>query len=271
MILIQKNIIGTTHNILFNRNDNLSWTINCSILDINAKCYFLPAGNGLFSKIYNFSPQALEISVYLGFDLSSVEGIKACVEQKEYIKKEWSELCEKFDNDFNKIETFLSTSHHSNLEILKDDKFKSLIALLNLFLEDHIINSNEREALYKHAELLNLTKEACDDIISRYHIEKSTDHGLNDDENKQSRGPINYLLDVAGNFIKNHFQNVHDIQINRVINSKEFKSLHNKFGMSENEFMEKSSKMIHSKDGVKKFSKILEYDVRKSSFAKYYR
>ena len=142
---------------------------------------------------------------------------------------------------------------------------------MNLFLEDHKINSNEREALYKHAELLNLTKEACDDIISRYHIEQSTVQGLNDDENTQTRGPINYLLDVAGNFIKNHFQNVHDIQINRVINSKEFKSLHNKFGMSENEFMEKSSKMIHSKDGVEKFSKILEYDVRKSSFAKYYR
>ncbi len=270
MILIQKNIIGTTQNILFNRNDNLSLAINCSILDIYTKCYFLPSGNGFFSKIYDFSPQALEISLYLGFDLSSVEGIKACFEQREYLKKEWLDLCVKFDNDFKKIQTFLSTSHNSNLEILKDDKFKSLIELLNLFLEDHVINSNEREALYKHAELLNLSKEACDDIISKYNIEKSSVHPLNDSENAESKGPINFLLDVAGNFIKKHFQNVHDIQINRVINSKEFRSLHKNFGMNEKEFMEKSSKMIHSKGGVEKFNKILDYDVRKSSYSKYF-
>jgi hypothetical protein len=270
VILIQKNIIGTTQNILFNRNDNLSLAINCSILDIYTKCYFLPSGNGFFSKIYDFSPQALEISLYLGFDLSSVEGIKACFEQREYLKKEWLDLCVKFDNDFKKIQTFLSTSHNSNLEILKDDKFKSLIELLNLFLEDHVINSNEREALYKHAELLNLSKEACDDIISKYNIEKSSVHPLNDSENAESKGPINFLLDVAGNFIKKHFQNVHDIQINRVINSKEFRSLHKNFGMNEKEFMEKSSKMIHSKGGVEKFNKILDYDVRKSSYSKYF-
>ena len=270
MKLIQKNIIGNTHNILFNRNDNLSWAINCSILDINTKCYFLPSGNGIFSKIYDFSPQALEISIYLGFDLSSVEGIKACVEQKEYIKKEWLELCVKFDNDFKKIQTFLSTSHNSNLEILKDDKFKSLIELLNLFLEDHVINSNERDALYKHAELLNLSKEACDDIISKYNIEKSSVHTLNDNEIAESKGPINFLLDLAGNFIKKHFQNVHDIQINRVINSKEFRSLHKKFGMNEKEFMEKSSKMIKSKGGVEKFNKILDYDVRNSRYSRFF-
>lgn len=270
MKLIQKNIIGTTYNILFNRNDNLSWAINCSILDINTKCYFLPSGNGLFSKIYDFSPQALEISIYLGFDLSSVEGIKACVEQKEYIKKEWLELCEKFDNDFKKIETFLSYSHNANIEILNDDKFKSLIELLNLFLEDHVINSNERAALYNHAELLNLSKEECDDIISKYNIEKTAVHPLKDIEIPESKGPINFLLDFAGNFIKKHFQNVHDIQINRVINSKEFRSLHKKFGMNETEFMEKSSKMIHSKGGVEKFNEYLDYDVRKSRYSKFF-
>ena len=230
----------------------------------------MPSGTGFFSKLYDFSPQAIEISCYLGFDLSTVEGIKACFEQKEYIKKEWLELCVKFVNDFNKIETFLSTSHNSNLEILKDDKFKSLIELLNLFLEDHKINSNEREALYKHAKLLNLSKEACDDIISKYNIEKSAVHSLNDIENTESKGPINFLLDFAGNFIKKHFQHVHDIQINRVINSKEFLSLHKKFGMNETEFMEKSTKMIHSKGGVEKFNKILDYDVRKSRYSKYF-
>ena len=176
----------------------------------------------------------------------------------------------KFDNDFKKIQTFLSTSHNSNLEILKDDKFKSLIELLNLFLEDHVINSNERDALYKHAELLNLSKEACDDIISKYNIEKSSVHTLNDNENAESKGPINFLLDLAGNFIKKHFQNVHDIQINRVINSKEFRSLHKKFGMNEKEFMEKSSKMIKSKGGVEKFNKILDYDVRNSRYSRFF-
>ena len=37
----------------------------------------------------------------------SGKAIEACVEQKEYIKKEWLELCVKFDNDFKKIQTFL--------------------------------------------------------------------------------------------------------------------------------------------------------------------
>jgi hypothetical protein len=121
-----------------------------------------------------------------------------------------------------------------------------------------------------YISLLNLSKEACDDIISKYNIEKSTVPPLNDNENAESKGPINFLLDFAGNFIKKHFQNVHDIQINRVINSKEFRSLHKNFGMNEKEFMEKSSKMIHSKGGVEKFNKILDYDVRKSSYSKYF-
>jgi hypothetical protein len=273
MQLLQKKIIGKNYSILFNRNDKLSWNVKCSILSISSECYILPSGTGFFSKLYDFSPQALAICLYLGFDLSTVEGINACIEQKEYIKNEWSDLCMKFENDFNKIENFLSTTHNSNLEILNDEKFISLIELLKLFLEDDVINSSEKEALYKHAELLNLSKEACDDIISKYNIEKSsvrTVHSVNDKENTESRGPINYLLDVAGNFIKNHFQNVHDIQVNRVINSKEFKSLHKNFGMNEKEFVEKSSKMIHSKGGVEKFNKILEYDVRKSRYSKYF-
>ena len=268
MQLLQKKIIGKDYNILFNRNDSLSWQVNCSILDISSKCYILPSGTGFFSKLYDFSPQAIEICLYLGFDLSTVNGIKACFEQKESIKKEWADLCNNFDNDYKKIQTFLTTSHQSNYEILNDSKFKSLIELLNLFLEDNVINSNERDALYNHAQLINISKDECDDIISKYNVEKSKVDNVH--ENTETRGPINFLLDVAGNFIKKHFQSVHDIQINRVINSNEFRSLHKNFGMNEKEFMEKSSKMIHSKGGIEKFNKILEYDVRKSRYSKYF-
>jgi hypothetical protein len=81
-------------------------------------------------------------------------------------------------------------------------------------------------------------------------------------------GIVNWMLDKAATFVKNHFNHVADYQYARLIASPDFRSLHKKFNMSEKDFLAKATSLI--KQNPKKFADILAYDASKSRYAKFF-
>jgi hypothetical protein len=82
-------------------------------------------------------------------------------------------------------------------------------------------------------------------------------------------GIVSWLLDKAETFVNNALTAKADYQYARLANSPDFKALHKKFGMKEDEFLRKAKEII--KRDPKKFAKLLAYDVHNSSFSKYFK
>ena len=80
---------------------------------------------------------------------------------------------------------------------------------------------------------------------------------------------VNWMLDKVSNFAKSHFNNVKDYQYARMMSTPEFRQLSKHFNMSEKDFMSKATALV--KKSPDKFFDILAYDVRKGTYAKYFR
>lgn len=273
MPIIKKKFFGHEHDIFFYTTDSLSWKIKCSILDISANCYTLPSSSGFFSKLNYFSPEALMISLFLRYNLSTTDGINECLRNKEYIKREWQKFSSEQSTSSLNLEDFFKEKLKENSSLVDlDVKFSSLIDLMKFFFKDGIFDTDEMNLLYSHAELLGLTSKECDSIINQYRIKsvKTDESESNSNESKANiDGPINFVADLFGDFVKKHFRNVHSIQLRRLLNDPNYKDLHKRFGMEEEDFKDKVIEISKTEEGQKRFSEMLNYDFSKSRYAKY--
>ncbi len=80
-------------------------------------------------------------------------------------------------------------------------------------------------------------------------------------------GIVNWLIDKAETFVVNALNHKADYQYARLMNSPDFRALHKKFGMREDEFLRKAKEMV--KRDPDKFAKLLAFDASKSKWAKF--
>jgi hypothetical protein len=77
---------------------------------------------------------------------------------------------------------------------------------------------------------------------------------------------INWFANLARNYVEKATQRKYE----NMINSKDFRSLYAKHGFkSEKEWVESARKIL--KENPERLAQILNYDVRKGSFGKYFR
>ena len=80
---------------------------------------------------------------------------------------------------------------------------------------------------------------------------------------------MKWIIGGVSNYLKKMATSVYNNRVDDLTDSKEFRELHKKFGMDEEEFANKANNMI--KEDPKKFNKILSYDVRKGPYGKYFK
>ncbi len=82
-------------------------------------------------------------------------------------------------------------------------------------------------------------------------------------------GIVNWMIDKVGQFGTNLLKSKTEYTLARIYKDPEFRKLSKQFGMKEDEFVQRATKLI--KQDPKKFADILAYDVRKGAFGKYFK
>lgn len=91
-----------------------------------------------------------------------------------------------------------------------------------------------------------------------------------------NKGPMNWLLNKAESFIKNHFTSVYNNRMDKLTNEEGFREISDKKFAGKDATKEQKDATHKrladlAKNNPNKFNELMKYDVRDSSFGKYFK